>query len=359
MHFAFEEEQEEFRGILRGMLGDRVTSASRRESLDQGMDTQLWRLLTQEMGVPGLHVAEDDGGSGFSLLETAVVVAETGRALAVVPVVSTILALEAVLRCGSDAQRERWAPSLASGEIIGALGVRDTSDLVGAGVVATGSGTVVLDGTLSVLDAGVADLLIVPARDDAGIVRLHAVAANAPGVTVTPVASLDLTRPLAEVSFAGAPAEALPVDGVTDVITLARILLAFESIGVAERALDLAVDYAGTRHQFNRAIGSFQAVKHKCAEVAVEVDLAVGAAMYAAMLAVDGDPRTAAAAALANAQASEALRRSASELLQILGGIGFTWEHDGHLFYRRAKANEVLFGTPSDLRDVAALAAAS
>ena len=213
-------------------------------------------------------------------------------------------------------------------------------------------GTVTISGAVLVPDGASADMIVVAARSSADATIGHyLIDARTESVQADPVASLDLTRPHARVVFTNAPAIVLDSAAAVPAVTqLARLLLAFESIGTAERALDLAVDYAKNRKQFNRAIGSFQAIKHKCANVAVEIDLAIGAAMYAAMLANDGDVEAFSAAAIANAQASEALSLAAAELLQVLGGIGFTWEHDGHLFFRRAKANEVLFGSPQQLR---------
>lgn len=350
MRFAFDDEQEEFRASLAKLLADRVTGTSRRQAIDAHGDKALWHALVAEMGVPSLHVAEDHGGQGFTIIESAIVVTELGRALAPVPVLSTTLALEAAITGGAPTP---IIEALAAGDVIGAVAARDDAELRGAGTTVTAtvqSDVVELNGDALVPDGAHAQIFVLPARAVDGSAAVYLVDARDGGVEATPVTSLDLTRPHARVALSGARAVALDPAVVDAVTQLARLLLAFESIGVAERALELAVDYAKNRKQFNRAIGSFQAIKHKCADVAVEIDLAVGAAMYAAMLTNDGDAGAFSAAAIANAQASEALSRAAAELLQVLGGIGFTWEHDGHLFFRRARANEVLFGTPQQLR---------
>lgn len=352
MRFAFDEEQEEFRASLAALLADRVTGSGRRDAIEAQGDDELWKTLVSEMGVPSLHVPEDQGGQGFTVLETAVVMTELGRALAPVPVLSSTLALEAALHGGAPSS---VVAALASGEAVGAVAARDASELAGTGtalVAESSGGTVTISGAVLVPDGASADMIVVAARSSADATIGHyLIDARTESVQADPVASLDLTRPHARVVFTNAPAIVLDSAAAVPAVTqLARLLLAFESIGTAERALDLAVDYAKNRKQFNRAIGSFQAIKHKCANVAVEIDLAIGAAMYAAMLANDGDVEAFSAAAIANAQASEALSLAAAELLQVLGGIGFTWEHDGHLFFRRAKANEVLFGSPQQLR---------
>ncbi|UGQ11607.1 acyl-CoA/acyl-ACP dehydrogenase [Yinghuangia sp. ASG 101] len=358
MYFAFSQEQEEFRDSLRRLLTKRapMTRVRAVAAADDGYDAETWRLLCRDMGLPGLHIGEEYGGGGFSYLETAVALQELGRALTPVPMAATAFACEAVLRLGTPEQRRRLLPPLARGERLGAFAVAGRRDLEpeaatvraeaapGAGAVLHGTRDIVLHGDP-------ADLLIVPAVAEAGgPVRLYAVEAGDPRVTAERQESLDLTRPVARVAFDGAPAEPLggaeaPAGALDRVIDTARTLLAFEMLGTAERCLEMAVDYAKVRHQFNRPIGSFQAIKHRCADMAVELDMAYGAAMYAAMLAGDDTADIGEPALIAKAQAAEALRLCAGGSIQVHGGIGFTWEHDAHLYFRRAKAVEALFGS--------------
>ncbi|KAA9150217.1 acyl-CoA dehydrogenase [Amycolatopsis acidicola] len=345
MYFAFTEEQEEFRASLRRLLTERAPSARVREVLDAGHDPMLWKLLVQDMGLPGLHVPEEYGGQGFGYLETAVVFQELGRALAPVPMAASTFAIEAILRCGTEEQRRSLLPGLASGERIGALAV--TGARPDDAVRVDGDR---LHGKVNWVAHGhVADVLVVPA--DGG---LYVVEKGAPGLTVERVDSLDLTRPVSTLVLEGVPAQRLGADGVERVLDVARTLLAFEALGAAEQCLDISVEYAKTRVQFNRPIGSFQGIKHLCAEMAIEIDASLGAAMYAAMI-LDEDPvEFAQVATLAKAQAAETVRQCAEGMIQVHGGIGFTWEHDSHLYYRRAKAIEVWLGGVTELRDLLA-----
>lgn len=369
MFFDFDEDQEQFRTSLRRLLQERAPLTHVRECIaDAGWDVKLWALLTAEMGVPGLHVAERDGGSGFSHLESAIVAEELGRMLSAVPFLSTCAAMEAVRRCGSPGQRSELLPSLASGERVGTLAVTVPADVT-AGAVVASDGT--LTGTLpTVADGAIADLFVVPATDVDGAVALHVVDAAASGLRVEPLASLDLVRPVARLVLDSTPATRLlesSPDAISLTIDTVRALLAFEALGAARASLDLATEYAKTRTQFNRPIGSFQAVKHKLAEMAIEIDATEAAAMFAVLqltleaAAQPGSPELAraraelsASAPIAKAQAAETLRRCAGDSIQVHGGIGFTWEHDAHLYFRRAKSTEVVLGSTDALRDLAA-----
>ena len=357
MYFAFSQEQEDFKASLRNLLVDQMPTSRVRESFQAGYDKGLWKVLTNEMAITGLHLPEALGGQGFTYQETALVMAELGRCLAPVPVLATNLAIEAIRACGTPEQQAALIPDLAGGERIGAVAVAATRDLEPATATVSATSTSdgpVLDGVVPLaLHGHVADLLVVPAVDG-GAVRLFVVEASAPGVAVTQLPSLDLTRPVSEVRLSAAPAHRLDGDGTTTALERfadgARLLIAFESLGAAERCLELAVEYARTRHQFNRPIGSFQAIKHLCSDMAIELDASLGAAMYAAMTADEDTDEFAAVAGLVKAQASEVFTQCASYVIQVHGGIGFTWEHDCHLYYRRAKANEVLLGDIDELR---------
>jgi alkylation response protein AidB-like acyl-CoA dehydrogenase len=348
--FDYSAEQQDFRDSLRKLVADRAPLSAVRARLGDAHDPDLWRTVCDEMALLTLAVPERDGGAGFSLEETAIAVAELGRGLAPVPVFEAVLAIEAILRTGTEAQRQELLPSLLSGERIAVAAVAGPDGAGAAAVAASAAGdSHTLTGSLPhVLRGHVADLLVIPAlaQDGPG---LFVAERAAPGVTVSsPGSSFDLTRPVCAVTLDAAPAVRLgdgagpDLDGLLDV---GRTLLAAEMTAAAEACLDAAVEYAKRRVQFNRAIGSFQAIKHGCAQLAVEIDAARAAADWAAMLAAAGDPGLRTAALIAKAQAADTFTACAGWNIQVHGGIGFTWEHDAHLYLRRAKADEALFGS--------------
>jgi len=359
--FAYDADQEEFRRSLRRFLTDKGDSAAVRAAAatETGVDDALWRTLAEQLGLPALTVPESHDGAGATLLEAAVAMEELGRALTPVPYAATLFATQAVLALGTPEQRAELLPGLASGERVGALALAEPGTAPGAVTLrAAARGTDhVLTGTKShVLHGHVADLLLVAALDPdaaaAAPASLFVVRADAPGVSVRRVETLDLTRPLAVVELEGVSATRLGeapggLDGVLDTV---RALLACEAVGGAQRCLEMAVQYATHRVQFNRPIGSFQAVKHACADMAIELDAARVAAQYAVMVAAQGSDALATAAPLALAQAAEAFTLAAGQGIQVHGGIGFTWEHDAHLYFRRAKTVEVLLGSPAAQR---------
>ncbi|MGW5075878.1 acyl-CoA dehydrogenase family protein [Rhodococcus sp. NPDC004095] len=352
MYFAFDEDQEEFRASLRRLLTERAPIARVREIAERGThDADTWQLLASNMGVPGLHVSEEFGGGGFSFLETAIVAQELGRALTPVPMIATTGVIEAVLRLGSEVQKRELLPSLLDGSAIGALALSGSRDTVvgSATVRATGDPAAPeLTGRLEYVAFGhVADLLVVPALvPSEDNVALYVVDAHAAGVSVHGQASLDLTRPLATVELSAAPSRFLGADraAIGRVTNIVRTLLANEALGAAEAALDMAVEYAKARVQFNRPIGSFQAIKHKCADMAISIDAAQATVMYASMCADEDNDEFPRVAVMAKAQGSECLTFCASQNIQVHGGIGFTWEADPHLYFRRAKAIEPILG---------------
>jgi alkylation response protein AidB-like acyl-CoA dehydrogenase len=350
--FDYSAEQQDFRDSLRKLLADRAPLAAVRARLGDAHDPDLWRTLCAEMGLLTLSVPERYGGAGFSLEETAVAVAELGRGLAPAPLFEAALAIEAILRAGTEAQRQELLPGLLGGDRIAVAAVSgpDGVDQGAGAVTASPAGAEhALAGSLPhVLRAHVADVLLVPALAPDGP-GLFLAERAAPGVTVgEPGSSFDLTRPVCAVGLDAVPALRLgdgsgpDLDGLLDI---GRMLLAAEMTAAAEACLEAAVGYAKTRVQFNRAIGSFQAVKHGCAELAVEIDAARAAADWAAMLAAAGDPGLGTAAVIAKAQAADTFTACAGWNIQVHGGIGFTWEHDAHLYLRRAKADEALFGS--------------
>ncbi|MCF8588948.1 acyl-CoA/acyl-ACP dehydrogenase [Gordonia sp. HY285] len=363
MYFEFDDDQEEFRKSLRRLLTERAPMSRVREFAESGdYDADTWNLLASNMGVPGLHIDEQFGGGGFTFLETCLVAQELGRALTPVPMVTTTGAIEAILRLGTDQQKQDLLPRLVEGSAIGALalsGPDDTSvDVAGVRAVDDGPGAQSLTGRVDYVAFGhIADLFVVPALTPAGDqVALYAVDANADGVEVTSQPSLDLTRPVATVEFTNTPAQLLgaepePIRHVVDVV---RTLLANESLGAAEAALEMAVEYAKQRVQFNRPIGSFQAIKHKCADMAIAIDALQATVMYASMCADQDSDEFSRVSVMAKGQAAECLTLCASQNIQVHGGIGFTWEADPHLYFRRAKATEPLFGNSKHHSDLLA-----
>ena len=354
MNFDYSPEQREFQLSLRRFLLDQAPVSRVRQRLGaRGYDREIWQRLCGEFGLTALSVDEALGGAGFSVEESAVAFEELGRALTSVPLAATTFAIEAIVRLGSEEQKGALLPSLLSGASVGTLAALDAK-VRAVAQAAAGSDQVTcsVTGRVSpVLDGDSADLLLLPV-DIEGIVRLVVLNTDDAGVTVNPLPSLDATRPFAEITLSGAHAQLMPgsMEQLEDVLDLARILLAAEMVGVASRCLDVAVDYAKSRIQFNRPIGSFQAIKHRAADMAIQLDAARSATMYATFAAATGQPDLNRAAPIANAVATDAVELCAGSMLQILGGIGFTWEHDAHLYYRRAKTDAALLGSSASNR---------
>jgi len=360
MDFAYDADQEDFRSSLRRFLADKAPLAKVREAAETeaGYDAGLWKQMSAQLGLPGLHLPEEHGGSGTGLTEPSIVMEETGRALTSSPYAACLLASLAVLRHGDEASQAELLPGIASGDTVATLAMAETASpagIVGLQTTALSRGdAVTLTGTKILVEHGhTADVLIVSATSPevSGSARLYVVRADAEGLTRTRQDSLDLTRPVASVQFDGTPATPLgePCD-LTELVDLWCAMLAAEMVGAGSACLDMAVSYAKDRHQFNRPIGSFQAVKHRCSEMVVALDGARAAAQYAVFVADQGSPELASVAPLAKAEASEAVTFAAGWTIQILGGIGFTWEQDAHLYFRRAWADSALLGTPAAQR---------
>ncbi|ADP83048.1 acyl-CoA dehydrogenase family protein [Pseudofrankia inefficax] len=367
--FAFTEEQRELRRTVRAFLEQAAPEPEVRRLMEtpEGYDPAVWAQLAGELDLVGLVIPEELGGAGATFVEVAIVAEEMGRRLLCAPYLSTaVLAVGTLLRSGDAGAQKAWLPGIAAGETIATLAFAEENgrwDVSGITAVAARSGDGwTLTGTKSyVLDGHTADLLLVAARGAAGV-SLFAVPGDAPGLTRLPLATLDQTRRLARVELAGVPATLVGEDGagwpvIEHVLNLAAVALAAEQAGGAEVALDMAVQYAKDRVQFGRQIGSFQAVKHRCADMLLEVESARSAAYYAAWCAAGttaGDESAdelAKIAAVAKAYCSEAYTQVAADNIQVHGGIGFTWEHSAHLYFRRAKSDELLFGDPAAWRD--------
>jgi alkylation response protein AidB-like acyl-CoA dehydrogenase len=363
MDFAFREEHEELRRVVRDYLRDKSPETEVRRLMEsgQGYDRVVWAQMAGELGLQGLAVPEKYGGTGFGALETGVVLEEMGRALVCAPYLSTaVLAVQGILASGDSGAARELLPPITCGVTIATIAFSEP----GRGWDEPPTGTTVrrtpgrwqLDGTKNlVLDGADADLILVTARGDVGV-GLYAVSGEADGLRRTPLNTLDATRRLARLDFAGTPAYPLggPGDGprvLARVLDHAAVALAAEAAGGAQRVLEMAVEHARTRVQFGRPIGAFQAVKHACADMYVEVESALSIAQYALWAAAHSDGELAAIAPLAKTACSDAYVRVVTETIQLLGGIGVTWEHPAHLYFRRAKGTQLLFGDPDQHRE--------
>ena len=366
MNFAFTEEQEELRKTVRAFLEAKSPESAVREQMetDNGYDAAVWGQMGEQLGLQGLAIPEEFGGSGYSFVELGIVLEEQGRALLCAPFFSTVvLAANTLLHSGDDAAKAAHLPGIASGETIATLAFTEPSgkwDESGITTEATASGDGwTLSGVKSfVLDGNTASLIIVAARTAKGV-SLFTVAGDAAGLTRTALSTMDQTRKQAKLEFANTPATLLGIEGegwavLSTVLDLAAVGLAAEQVGGAQKVLEMAVDYAKVRVQFGRPIGSFQAIKHKCADMLLEVESAKSAAYYGLWCAAEQNDELPSVASLAKAYCSEAYFHATAENIQIHGGIGFTWEHPAHLYFKRAKSSELLFGDPTYHRELLA-----
>ncbi len=366
MNFAFSEEQEELRTAVHRFLQEKSpeTEVRRLMETEDGYDPAVWRQMADQLGLQSLIIPEEFGGSGFTYVELVVVLEEMGNALLCAPFFSTVaLAANALLTSDDDAAKKDFLPGLASGETIGTLAITEDNgrwDFEGIALQATESGGGwTLDGHKSfVIDGHAANLILVVGRTKAGL-SLFAVDGDAAGLTRTSLPTMDQTRKQARLVFESTPARLVGSDGaaaegLTKTLDLAAVALAAEQVGGAQHCLDSSVDYAKNRIQFGRPIGSFQAIKHKCADMLLEVESAKSAAYYAGWAAAEDSDELPVVASLAKSYCSEAYFHAAAENIQIHGGIGFTWEHDAHLYFKRAKSSELLFGDPAYHRELLA-----
>ena len=361
MKFSFTDEQAEFRNVLRRFLEDKspATEVRRLMETDIGSDPDVWRQLSQDLGLTGIHIPEAYGGQGFGISELAIAVEEMGRSLLCAPFfASTVLAATAILKAGTEAQKKALLPGIAAGDTIATLALAEasgewTSESIA--MTATQQGDRYrLNGTKSfVLDGHTAGLLVVAARSKGSAgrngVSLYTVSGDAAGLDRALLKSADPTRKIARITFADVEAELLGTEGaaadaIDDTLDVAAICLANEMAGGADRLLEDAIEYAKMRVQFGRAIASFQSLKHKAADMLLDVELVKSAAYYAAAAVDEGDDDVPAVASLAKAAAADAYMQTAMHAVQIHGGIGFTWDNDTHLWFKRAKSSEVLLG---------------
>ena len=356
MNFEFSAEQLQIKEEARRVLADLSSPANVRKVLDSGaaMDRNLWTILG-ELGFLGAAIPEAYGGTGAGHLELCAIAEELGRANAVIPFSSSIcLGAELILAAGTERQKAHWLPRLARGASIACLAVTEgPGQIVPQGIHAVFEGGSITGTKLPVLDGAVADVAIVAARAGETI-SLYIVDLQDPGVTRNPVTTIDPTRSQARLELRDAPAELLAADGwnvLTRALDRAAVLAAFEQVGGAERALEMARDYALERYAFGRPIGSFQAIKHKLVDMYVSVALARSNSYYGAWALSEDAPELPEAAAAARISATQAHQLCVKENIQVHGGMGFTWEFDCHLYYRRAHLLAISLGGLSHWQD--------
>ncbi len=350
MQTEFTEDQQQFREIVSRFLRDKSPTSAVRQLMatEQGFDPAVWQQLSGELGLAGAHIPESYGGFGFGPVELGIAAEEMGRYLYCGPFfASSVMAGYALMAAAFEPQKEKLLPAIARGETIATLVLDDLNspDRVGHAISAVDD---ILSGIASlVVDAHIADVLVVIAStgEDLG---LYLVDSSAEGVVIEKREVLDPTRKLSSVRFAEVKAEKI---GEVSMVSLNQawdqicVALAHEMIGGAQYLLDSTVEYTKMRVQFGRPIGSFQALKHRCADLLMEVEFARAATHHAARCldAGEGEPYI---ASMVKAMASDTYMNAARAGIQLRGGIGFTWENDTHLWFKRAKSSEVFMGTP-------------
>ncbi len=376
MDFGFSEEQEMLRQSARSLLERECPSAHVRQMIedDRGFSSELWRKMAG-LGWLGLVLPEEHGGAGLNYVDLVVLAEEMGRVLLPSPFIWTLMFAEAISRAGSEEQKRRFLPAIARGEIIATTAhLEANGSWEEGGITMTArknrAGFVLEGEKLFVTDAHVADFFLVAARTSGRRgsatrgtdVTLFAIDAKRPGITLTPLKTMDQTRKLGAVALRGVKASVTDIVGEVNggwpvlaaATDRAKVALAAEMIGGAQKVLETTVAYTKVREQFGRPIGSFQAVQHKCANMMVDVESAKSAVYYAAWAVSNDAPDARTAAAVAKAAASDAYRRTAADGIQVHGGIGFTWEHDMQLYFKRAKSSEFTFGDANFNREMVA-----
>jgi alkylation response protein AidB-like acyl-CoA dehydrogenase len=374
MKFAFTEDQETLRAAARAFLADNSSSAQVRQVMETGLgyDPEVWRRIGGELGWTSVIVPEAYGGAGLTYVDLVALMEELGGALLCAPFLSTIcLAANALLVGGNETQKQEHLPGIACGETVATLAHSERNGRWDAAAIEARArregAEYVLDGVKSfVLDGHSAALLIVAARREGSRgeegVSVFVVPADTPGIERRRLPTMDQTRPQAEIVLRDVhlPASAVLGDEgdgwriLRATLDLAAVALSAEQVGGAQRCLDMSVQYAKERVQFGRPIGSFQAIKHKCADMLLLVESARSASYYAAWAAAEDDAELPALASLAKAYCSDAYFRCAAESIQIHGGVGFTWEYDVHLYFKRAKSTETLLGDSPYHRELVA-----
>jgi alkylation response protein AidB-like acyl-CoA dehydrogenase len=357
--YRFTDEQNQLRDAVRKFSAEHFAEEKVRQLMesDPPFDAKVWARLGGELGVLGLSVPEADGGVGGTLVDQAVAIEELGARLACGPFFGTVyLAIPALVAASSSPARDELLGDLIEGQRAAAVAVVDRAGVFDPDAVAVTAADDALSGTVTqVVDGGIADVLLVAARGTDGV-ALYAVDSSAAGVQRTPLATLDLSR--SEANFVLTDAPARLIAGAADTsrvlehaLQVGAALLAVEQVGAAQHLLDLSVEYAKSRLQFGRPIGSFQAVKHRLADLLVDVEHARSTAYHAIWALAKGSDDPALATSIAQAVCSAALSHVATDTIQVHGGIGFTWEHQAHLYYKRASTDAALLGSAEQHRD--------
>ena len=371
MDFGFSEEQEMLRDAAKRFLADNCDTKFVRRMMADGSahDPDFWQKLVG-LGWPGLMIPEQYGGQAGTFLDMTVIAEEAGKALIPGPFfTAAMLGVPTFVEGGSNAQKNEFLPKMAEGKFIATLAIAEAAGRFDAGGIelkATkrGKGYKLSGEKFFVPDAHVADAIVVAARTGRGKgeegITLLCVPANEKGITVTQLKTVDMTRRMCHVKFDNvAASEVIGAEGkgwgtLRRVLDIATAALSAEMVGTAQKALDISVDYAKTRVQFGKPIGSFQAVKHKCVDMMVAVENARSLTYYACWTVDERVAEAATAVPMAKAYASDMAKNVTSEAIQVHGGIGFTWEHDMHLYHRRALAGEANLGNAPIHREVVA-----
>lgn len=367
MHFDLNDEQKEMRRSARRFLRERAPSTKMRTWIEteRVLDADLWKRLTQELGWTGIPIPEQAGGYGFTWLDFALILEECGRALLPAPIWTTVaLGAGSILALGTEAQHQEWLPAIASGEHIATLAYQEKGQRQSLVQPTT---TVRQDGDVWVLDgvkeyvpwAHAADVLVVTATHAAGELVALVVPATQDGVTIERIATMDATRPQGRVTLdnvrlphtAWLHGAADTTDALQQVLHRAAILLSAELLGVAEAAMEISVEYANERVQFGKPIGTFQAIKHKCANMLMYVEACRSAVWYAGWEASQKDQDLTETAHVTKGYASDISYRITADMIQVLGGIGITWEHDAHFYFKRARAAAQMLGNTAQHRE--------
>jgi alkylation response protein AidB-like acyl-CoA dehydrogenase len=364
--FAFSTDQQLLKNSARAFLDEHCKAAFVRTMFDdpRGESEGLWKEMAR-LGWLGLALPEDVGGTGLGMVETAILLEEMGRAAYPGPYLPTALAAHAILTAGSAAQKSRWLPLIANGNARGTVAFMERDLDWDPGATATraerAGGGFTLTGVKHFVPwPHVADVMLVPARSAEGVSLFLVEPASARGLTISMTTGMDLASRLGAVTLDGVP---VPGDAMLGVPGRAAPLLegllrrgavgaAAEMLGAARRCLDMSVDYAKVREQFGQPIGSFQAIRHKCADMLLEVENAHSATYYSAWALDAGAEDADVAASIAKAYVGDAARKVCGEAIQVHGGIGFTWEFDLHLYFKRAKALEAMYGDADHHREL-------
>jgi alkylation response protein AidB-like acyl-CoA dehydrogenase len=358
VNFEFDADQEELRSTVRRFLERSSAEADVRRLMatESGYDPALWEKMATQLGLHGMAIPEEYGGAGFSFVELGVVLEEMGRALLCAPFFASVVLAAELLKAIEDEQaRKDYLPGIASGETIATVALTEAdgqwqSSSIATRAVPDGGSWRLTGAKTFVPDGSSASLLLVVARTGSGI-GVFAVDGDAPGLSRRALPTMDQTRRQARLEFDAVPARLLggPGDGwpaVSRMLQVAAVGLAAEQVGGAQRTLEMAVEYAKLREQFGRPIGSFQAIKHKCASMLAEVESMKSAAYYGLWAVASASGELPVVASIAKVCCSDGYTKVTSENIQIHGGIGFTWEHPAHLYFKRARSSRVLLGGP-------------